>query len=257
MKPLKISPIIFSDNYIWSIELNNHSVLVDPGNANVSLNYLKSKNLALAGILITHHHYDHIEGLKACLEIYPETPVYGPDNPKIEGISHFVEDGDFFTLFAEEIVCKTIATPGHTLDHTSFWLDNQYIFTGDCLFSGGCGRIFEGSPESMLHSIEKILALPDDTLLYCGHEYTLNNLSFAKSILPENAEIDTRLKEVKTLIDADKPSVPNLISDEKKSNIFCRFNDSSLQRNLSKLYQKELTNRLEIFTALRKLKDSY
>ena len=255
MKHLHIKAIPFSDNYIWSIESHNKALLIDPGDEQSTLTYLKDTAIELVGILITHHHQDHIAGLNTCLQHFPKTPVFGPKSSKIQGITHIVKDGDNLILPLDQLSCSVIETPGHTLDHVSFLIDSKHLFVGDTLFSGGCGRIFEGNARMMYQSIQKILNHKPDTWLYCGHEYTLNNLNFSMKILPNDPTIKARLEEVIALRKKGLASLPSQLNIEKKSNLFCRCDDAILKKAVSTLTGKVLDTPENVFKCLRELKD--
>ena len=223
------------------------------------INYIEKNNLNLTHILITHHHNDHIGGLLELKEKY-NAITYGPNNPYIKGLDFHLKENDIINI--DDISFKIIEVPGHTLDHIAYYISNNInqnskinspkLFCGDTLFSGGCGRIFEGTPEQMFKSIEKLASLPDDTKIYCAHEYTLNNLKFAESILPNDNYIQKRILQANKLRDKNIPTIPTSIKEEKSSNIFLRYNEKSLQRKLN-----ALNNPLEAFAKLRKLKDSF
>ena len=165
----------FSDNYIWCIsnEAEQTAWVVDPGQAEPVLNYLYEQNLTLCGILITHHHYDHTDGVAALVKAFRDIPVYGPRHSPFKGITHGVSEADKVTVY--DYTFTVLATPGHTLDHVCY-INDELSFTGDTLFSAGCGRLFEGSAEQMWHSLCKLRALPDECKIYCTHEYTQANL---------------------------------------------------------------------------------
>lgn len=223
-----ITPIpAFDDNYIWAIQptSNAAAVVVDPGDEKPVLDWLKQQGVSLASILITHHHWDHTDGLLPLLEHY-QVPVYGPNNPKIKGISHPVGDGDTFTPAGLETSFRVIATPGHTLDHISFYAPGM-LFCGDTLFSAGCGRMFEGTAPQFYASLRKLAELPAATSVYCTHEYTQANLRFAKAAEPQNGAVAEALKRVAELRAKQKPTLPSTLAQEQAINPFLRAADAA------------------------------
>ena len=235
----------FQDNYIWAIENNKKITVVDPGDANAVLDALKKDNLMLEDILITHHHYDHTGGVSTLKDIM-QGQVYGPDNPAIAGIDIPLTEGNSMETLGYSF--EVFETPGHTLDHISFYsLSNEVLFCGDTLFSGGCGRLFEGSYEQLYNSLQKLKRLPDKTKVYCTHEYTLSNLNFAiNQIVDEDIQI--RKHEVEVLLKQGMISLPSTIGLEKNINLF-----------LGDKIPADLINKspIEIFTELRLRKDNF
>jgi hydroxyacylglutathione hydrolase len=262
---IKITPIpAFSDNYLWIItnNKNNNAYIIDPGDAKPVIDYIEKNNLNLTHILITHHHHDHIGGLLELKQKY-NAIAYGPNN-NIKGLDFNLKENNI--IKTDDISFKIIEVPGHTLDHIAYYisedikedinsnleLDSPKLFCGDTLFSGGCGRLFEGTPEQMFKSLEKLAYLPDNTKIYCAHEYTLNNLKFAESILPNDKYIQKRILEANKLREQNIPTIPTSIKEEKLSNIFLRSNEKDLQIKLN-----ALNNPIEAFAKLRKLKDDF
>lgn len=220
-----------SDNYGVLVHDSDsgQTACIDAGDAAAALGALHDKGWSLSHLLITHHHGDHTAGLQ---EIKQATScqVVGPveRSKPIAGIDVHVDDGDVFE-FAGKVV-KAIHTPGHTTDMINFhFADDKLVFTGDTLFSMGCGRLFEGDAAMMLASVNKLLELPDDTLVYCAHEYTATNARFALDVDPDNAELKQRAAEVESLRGDDKPTVPVLLSLEKKTNPFLRFDNAGIR----------------------------
>ena len=183
---LSIKPIkALSDNYIWLVTTNEGSIVIDPGESKQIIDLVKSNEIDLEGILITHHHYDHTNGIEEILK-YKKVEVYGPKN-NINSITKRVKQNDVFNLIGLKF--EVIETPGHTNDHIAFHCfkdEKSILFCGDTLFSGGCGRVFEGTYSQMYESLKKLSKLPEDTQIFCGHEYTSSNLQFACAVEPNN-----------------------------------------------------------------------
>jgi len=207
----------FTDNYIWALQVDNSITLVDPGDAAPVIKIIKEKKLKIEDILITHHHFDHTGGLVE-LKKYISGKVYGPNNENINGIDIPVTENDLIETLGIEFL--TIETPGHTLDHVSFYgKEAGTLFCGDTLFSAGCGRLFEGTYEQLYNSIQKLNKLPDDTKIYCGHEYTLSNLEFVRSQI-NNDYIEEKYKEISDMRSKNQISLPSILGIERKINPF-------------------------------------
>lgn len=210
----------FTDNYIWAIQKDNHISVIDPGDSGVVIEVLKNNNLTLMDILITHHHYDHTGGIATLREMM-EGKVYGPDNKSIEGIDVTLKETDLLTTLGYNFRC--IETPGHTLDHISYYSELQNVlFCGDTLFSAGCGRLFEGTYSQMYKSLSKLSGLPDETSVYCTHEYTLSNLKFAQDQI-EDIDIRNEMEDLIKKIEDGGISLPSTILKEKKINLFLGY----------------------------------
>ena len=253
---LEISIIkCLSDNYSYLIKDKKTNLVgvVDPSDFESIDNELNRNYKKLDFILNTHHHNDHVGGnldlkkkykTKIICSAYGENQIPGADIKK--------KDGELFIL--GETTFKILYIPGHTLDHISFFSeDSKVVFTGDTLFSLGCGRVFEGTHEQMLTSIEKIKNLPKDTIIYCGHEYTENNGRFCISIDKENIFLKEKLKEVKNKTKKNQPTIPVVLKDEMVTNIFLRCDDKKI-KNILKMNDR---SKLEVFTKLRDLKDKF
>ena len=207
----------FTDNYIWALQVDNSITLVDPGDTAPVIKIIKEKKLKIEDILITHHHFDHTGGLVE-LKKYISGKVYGPKNENINGIDIPVTENDLIETLGIEFL--TIETPGHTLDHVSFYgKEAGTLFCGDTLFSAGCGRLFEGTYEQLYNSIQKLNKLPDDTKIYCGHEYTLSNLEFVRSQI-NNDYIEEKYKEISDMRSKNQISLPSILGIERKINPF-------------------------------------
>ncbi len=245
----------FHDNYIWCLRNGENAVVVDPGDANPVFDYLNKEKLNLVGILITHHHPDHVGGNKTLLSKF-QVPIYGPKKEKIPGITHCLEEGD--QIFIKDINqnFRIIDIPGHTLGHIGYYND-KLLFCGDTLFSCGCGRLFEGTPKQMYQSLAKIAGLPDEIMIFCGHEYTEANINFALSVEPENKNLSDFQNKVKLLRDQGLPSLPVRLSQEKQTNPFLRVHKPNIARTLINNRKVSSTHPKDVFAALRKWKDYF
>lgn len=242
----------FSDNYIWLLHDTQHAIIVDPGDAIPVITYLQKEKLQPIAILLTHHHNDHTDGVRLLKEHYPTITVYGPKETEIKGANNIVLDGDLLRL--GELVFSVMSVPGHTLGHVAYYC-SPWLFCGDTLFSGGCGRIFEGTAQQMFHSLEKLSSLPDNTLVCCGHEYTVANMTFASHLLPDDQDIKTYLDKVTDLRQRSIPTLPSLLSIEKKINIFLRCR--TLKKSQINLPPNSLTSPENLFATLRELKNKW
>ena len=229
------------DNFSYLIidESNKTACVVDPSEAAPIINFLKNKNINLKYILNTHHHFDHIGGNKELKKKFGSIILgFNEDSHRIPEIDILLEDNQIWK--AENFTAKIIHIPGHTTGHICFhFFQDKIVFTGDTLFSLGCGRIFEGSYSDMFESLKKIKSLPEETRVYCGHEYTLNNSKFCIKFDPENLNLKKKVDDIKKKIKNGLPSVPSTIKDELECNIFLRAND------------------LKSFSKLRDLKDNF
>ncbi|CAM8350694.1 putative hydroxyacylglutathione hydrolase [Candidatus Methylopumilus planktonicus] len=232
---IHIDPIeAFQDNYIWLIHNDQNSIIVDPGDAGPVISALERKNLNLVAILITHHHADHIGGVMALQEKYPHIKIFAPQKDKYDFVNISLKNGDEINIPELQINYKIIEIPGHTRGHIAYY-DKKNLFCGDTLFACGCGKIFDGTHEQMYNSLKKISALPKDTKIYCAHEYTKKNITFALSLDPD----DTNLKLRKALVSNMKNTIPSSLEEELKTNPFLKCTS------------------LEAFKRLRDLKDQY
>lgn len=244
-----------SDNYgvlVHDAE-TGQTACIDAGDASATLAALAYKGWVLSHLLITHHHADHTAGLmeiKTTTQCHVIGPV--PVSASIAGLDVEVEDGSEFEFAGKAV--KVIHTPGHTRDMVNFYFpDDKLVFTGDTLFSMGCGRLFEGDAAMMLDSINKLKALPDDTLVYCAHEYTATNARFAQDVDPDNAELAQRAEIVSQLRAANEPTVPTLLQLEKQTNPFLRTDDPQLRASLGMMDADEVA----VFAALRERRNQY
>lgn len=253
---INIEPIkAFNDNYIWLVTTNEGSIVIDPGEATKTINYLKENSLNLKGILITHHHFDHTGGIEDMLK-FKNVDVYGPVN-NISSINKKLRDGDLFSLIGIDF--KIIEIPGHTLDHIAFFSENNgnpVLFCGDTLFSSGCGRVFEGTFEQMHKSVLKLKSLPANTKIYAGHEYTQSNLKFAMEVEPLNQKLVSRYNDVKDLLNKGTPTLPTTLELELEVNPFLRCQTKEVQSSVVKQFNTS-NHEDEIFKALRQWKDNF
>lgn len=233
----------FSDNYIWLIKgrdgkgENGVCAIVDPGDHRPVLNRLEELGLDLKYILLTHHHADHIGGVSGLLGKYPAT-VFGPVDQRIPAPLNQVSEGDRVALRELGLEFGVLEIPGHTSSHIAFFgsFDGEDIlFCGDTLFSIGCGRLFEGSPAQMQVSLDKLAALPAETVVYCAHEYTQSNCSFALQVEPENQALQARAQQVEIARQADQITIPSLLSEELAANPFLRTRQASVVEAANKL----------------------
>lgn len=228
MLNVELIPIL-NDNYTYLLQdTESHAVgIVDPGAADPVLEMLEQRGLALTHILITHHHGDHIDGMKTLRKKYG-AHVCGPrgEVDKIGNLDTVLGEGDTFQFGAE--TAGIIETPGHTLGHIAYWFEKSgKLFCGDTLFAMGCGRVFEGSLEQMYESLRKLGELPSDTQIYCGHEYTVANGEFAMNIEPDNGTLRQRLNTVKAARARGEPTLPSTIREELQTNVFLRARDAA------------------------------
>lgn len=229
------------DNYSYLIidETNNLACVVDPSEARPIIDYLKNKNINLKYILNTHHHFDHVGGNEELKKKYNAIVVgYKHDSERIPEIDILLEDNEIWER--DNFVAKIIHVPGHTKGHICFnFYKEKLLFTGDTLFSLGCGKIFEGTYEQMFNSLEKIKALPLDTKIFCGHEYTLNNSKFCIKYDNKNLSLQKKIQDIEIKLNDSLPTIPSTLKEELDCNIFLRAKD------------------LKTFSKLRDLKDNF
>lgn len=254
---MNIEPIkAFTDNYIWAIvnEANKSLWVVDPGDAKPVMDYIKRQGLNLCGILITHHHHDHCGGVAELQEKYT-IPVYGPKHRDILA-TQMVADKQTIFLSECDLSFGVLAIPGHTLEHIAYYCAEKHLlFCGDTLFSAGCGRVFEGTQQQMVDSLMTLADLPEDTLVYCAHEYTFKNLQFAQMVEPKNEDIARQLTFVHSL--AGKPSVPTTLALEKKMNPFLRTHIETVIAAAEAQVGKPLNEAVNVFSVIREWKNNF
>lgn len=229
--------------------------IVDPGDAVPVLAALEVGHFDPIALLITHKHRDHVGGIEGVLAQYPELPVYGPANEDIPHRTHIVQEGDIVTLAPLDLELKVMDVKGHTAGHIAYYGANS-LFCGDTLFANGCGRVFDGTLEDLYHSLQKIAQLPTETLVYCAHEYTVDNLGFAKWVEPNNESIEARLETSWDLLDAGKGTVPFILGYEFNTNPFLRTHIPEVIAKAESVAGRELKTPEEIFATLRIWKDT-
>jgi len=249
---LEILPIpAFRDNYIWLLSNGRSAVLVDPGDAGSAISALKDRQLTLDAILITHHHSDHIDGVTELLKRWSAT-VYAPKREHYTFPHTAVAEGSRVDLDSLQIQFTVMEVPGHTLGHVAYYGANC-LFCGDTLFSGGCGRLFEGGPRQLFDSLQRFAALPPETRVYCAHEYTEINLSFARRLDPDNPMLTARLKEVTELRKQGRPTLPSTIGTERETNPFLRCDTPAIQRAAGITSEKPV----DVFARIREMRNNY
>lgn len=248
----------FKDNYIWVIHDRNTAVVIDPGVALPVIEYLRSKQLRLAAILITHHHHDHTGGITGLLQ-FVNVPVYGPCSKNIPTITHPVHDNDEISFHELPLQLTVLEVPGHTLDHIAYYGSRPFgmLFCGDTLFACGCGRIFEGTADQMYRSLKKLYQLPDDTLIYCAHEYTLSNIKFARVVDHQNEKLRVFEITAQEQRNQNTPTIPTSLGSEKSINPFLRCSNPEIITNVQSHYGCSHSDPLSIFTALRDWKNNF
>ncbi|AZI88826.1 hydroxyacylglutathione hydrolase [Kosakonia sp. CCTCC M2018092] len=243
----------FQDNYIWVLsEDDGGCLIVDPGEAAPVLRAIEEHQWQPEAILLTHHHNDHVGGVQALRDAFPDVVVYGPAETQHKGATQVVAEGDTVTVLGQDF--SVFATPGHTLGHICFF-SFPYLFCGDTLFSGGCGRLFEGTATQMYQSFCKINALPDDTVICCAHEYTLGNMKFAISVLPQDRDVQEYYKKVSELRAKNEKTLPVILKNERKINLFLRTEDADLIEVINQ--ERVLQHPEERFAWLRAKKDAF
>ncbi|KGU86350.1 hydroxyacylglutathione hydrolase [Pseudomonas mediterranea] len=246
----------FTDNYIWLLQ--DHSsrrcAVVDPGDAAPVQAWLEAHpGWVLSDILITHHHHDHVGGVQA-LKNATNATVHGPASENIPARDVALEDNDQIEVLGLDFA--VYAVPGHTLGHIAYY-HHGLLFCGDTLFAAGCGRLFEGTPEQMHHSLDRLAALPDDTLIYCTHEYTLSNLKFAAAVEPDNPDIAARLEKVGRQRSEGVITLPSTLALEKLTNPFLRTTETSVKQKADERNGQRNGTPSEVFAALRAWKDKF
>jgi hydroxyacylglutathione hydrolase len=254
---LDIRPIpAFDDNYIWLLtETPGTAVVVDPGDADPVLDVLSAENRVLAAVLVTHHHGDHIGGLSELRSVYPEARIYGPSDRRIRDLTDPLGEGAVVRPEGLSVFFRVMEVPGHTSTHIAF-LGAGCLFCGDTLFAGGCGRVFDGTFEQLSDSLDRIAALPPDTLIHCAHEYTLANLGFADWVEPGSSALSARLEADRKRRAMDLPTVPSRLALELATNPFLRTRVPAVVQAAERAAGHTLGPGREVFKVLRQWKDA-
>lgn len=247
----------FNDNYLWLIHNGESAVVVDPGDAVPVLAALRARKLSLAAILLTHHHADHVGGVPSLLR-HASVPVFGPRSERIIGVSVPLTESDRVHIPELALDLSVLDVPGHTSGHIAYIAQQQgWLFCGDTLFAGGCGRLFEGTPAQMFASLVKLASLPDDTQVFCAHEYTLANLRFALAAEPDNALLRTRIATEQAKRERGEPTVPSSMGLEKATNPFLRSHMASIVTRLQASGRLDGSDPEAAFRALREWKNDF
>ena len=250
---LKIIPIsALKNNYIWLIVRPDTAscVVVDPGAAEPVLSVLQKHGWNLRGILLTHHHLDHTGGVNQLLRNTSDCPVFGPAKEDIPEVTEALEGEETIQIAQVDCVFRVLSIPGHTRAHVAYY-GHGILLSGDTLFTGGCGRVFEGTVEQMYTSLGRLKNLPDETKIYCGHEYTQANLTFASLVEPDNSALKNRLLETQILRAQGLPTVPNRIRVEKQTNPFLRCEVGAVRKAAQDYCGRILETEMEVFGVLR------
>lgn len=266
---LNITPVpAFSDNYIWLLSREGSKLvaLVDPGDKARILDYLQQMQLVPVAVLITHQHYDHTGGVEALVNKYTGLRIIAPDKlpsrsplpidlPITEYVTERVADGDEVEIAELGIRFNVLGIPGHTLDHLAYF-GHGMVFCGDTIFGCGCGRLFSGSAAQMAASMTKLSSLPADTRVYCAHEYTLDNIGFARWVEPDNADLLQRDADDMAKQEKGIPTMPSTLALELKTNPFMRYRVPIVKQAAEKFAGKKLNTDAEVFAAIRRWKDT-
>ncbi len=259
-KLLTVLPIpAFENNYLWLIHDGTHAVVIDPGDAAPVLAALMANKLVLRAILLTHRHADHIGGVADLLQCF-KVPVFGPRYEAIKYIDYRLMEGDTVRIPELCLDFFVLDVPGHTPEHIAYFAPAQrFLFCGDALFAGGCGYLFPDFAVEMAASLNKLATLPDETLVYCAHEYTLANLQFAHLVEPENTRLNMRIQEEKNKRIQGQPTIPSTIGLEKATNPFLRHAETAIMHRLKEIGRLDIleSDPVASFVALREWKNTY
>ncbi|PUA20023.1 hydroxyacylglutathione hydrolase [Glaciimonas sp. PCH181] len=250
----------FNDNYLWLIHDGQHAAIVDPGDAAPVIATLATLGLKLSAILLTHHHADHVGGVETLLQ-HNNVPVFGPAGEVIANVTKLLKEGDVVEVPQLPLKLSVLDVPGHTRGHIAYVAQSEnWLFCGDTLFAGGCGRLFEGTPAQMVASLSKLSTLPPQTQVFCAHEYTMANLRFAQAVEPGNPALLERIAADQAKRDRNIPTVPSNIALENATNPFLRYRQPEI---ISSLQQSDYLNAaanddpVAAFAALRLWKNNF
>lgn len=248
----------FQDNYLWVIAEGGRAAVVDPGDAAAIEAFLAREGLELAAILATHHHGDHVGGLKT-LAAHWKCPVFGPAGEPIVGLTRKLSEGDHIDVPGIDVAFEVLDVPGHTAGHIAYVRrgDDPLVFCGDTLFACGCGRLFEGTPEQMVASLAKLALLPHETRAFCAHEYTMSNIRFAEAVEPGNARLAERKARESARRARNEPTVPMLIGDELETNPFLRCGEPEVVASAERHAGRRLAGYVDVFAEIRQWKNSF
>lgn len=253
---INVFPICaFKDNYIWIVHDQHSALIIDPGDATPVLVWLRQQRLQPIAILCTHHHHDHTGGIPSLMQEFA-IPVYGPANEKIPGLTHPLSQGDTLNFPELSLKLDVLDIPGHTAGHIAYY-GQDCLFCGDTLFACGCGRIFEGSAQQMFDSLQKLARLPDETLVYCAHEYTLTNVRFARTIDPDNLELIKLESVMEKKREQNIPTLPSSLAVEKATNPFLRCDQPAIIQSASQYAGRQLDNPVSVFATIRDWKNNF
>ena len=256
MKPVEVVPVrAFSDNYVWTMRDDTHAAVVDPGDAKPVIEYLERERLTLVAILNTHHHADHVGGNAELLSRW-RVPVFGPHDERIREVTQRLRQGERITLPHFGIEFEVMEIPGHTRTHIAFH-GSGMLFCGDTLFAVGCGRLFEGTPAQMHDSLTRLARVPDTTRVYCGHEYTLSNIRFARAVEPANQTLSALEARAAKQRSQDLPTVPTEMGQEKATNPFLRVEVPAVIASASRYAGKPLSDPVSVLGAIREWKNNF
>lgn len=250
----------FSDNYIWAVVQNGMAAVIDPGQAETVRQFLTRHGLQLCAILLTHHHHDHVGGVTE-LRAPGGIPVYGPAKENLPHCDVRLGEGDQVMLPELELQLRVLDVPGHTAGHIAYYghaaQHPQVLFCGDTLFAGGCGRLFEGTASQMLDSLGKFSILPEETEVFCAHEYTLGNLRWALAVDPANASLRQWYEQATSLREQNRPTLPSSIGKELASNPFLRTHHVDIAKAAALHAERTLADPVDVFAELREWKNTF
>lgn len=248
---------VFNDNYVWVLQVDDcdEVLVVDPGSGEPVMAALSQRDLRPAAVLVTHHHADHVGGVAPIVE-GRKIPVYGPAGESIRLLSRPVRDADRIEFSVPAVALDVLDVPGHTAGHVAY-VGDGFVFCGDTLFAGGCGRVFEGTPRQMLNSLNRLAELAPETSIYCAHEYTENNLRFATEVEPGNPELSRRLERIREQRARDLPTVPSTVDEELRTNPFLRCSEPGVIAAAERHAARAMADPVDVFATIRGWKDGW